>query len=72
MPQLEGPTTKNTQLCTSGLWGEKGKSKKKIFKKEKMPLLPTKSSIALDPTAYHSFCSTSKFLLLEGQAKDGK
>ena len=27
MPQLEGPTTKNTQLCTRGLWGEKGKIK---------------------------------------------
>ena len=27
MPQLEGPTTKNTQLCTGGLWGEKGKIK---------------------------------------------
>ena len=25
MPQLEGPTTKNIQLCTGGLWGEKGK-----------------------------------------------
>ena len=25
MPQLEGPTTKNIQLCTRGLWGEKGK-----------------------------------------------
>ena len=23
--QLEGPTTKNIQLCTRGLWGEKGK-----------------------------------------------
>ena len=23
MPQLEEPTTKNTQLCTGGLWGEK-------------------------------------------------
>ena len=32
MPQLEGPTTKNTQLCTRGLWEEKGKIK---FKKEK-------------------------------------
>ena len=28
MPQLEGPTTKNIQLCTGGLWGEKGKKKK--------------------------------------------
>ena len=25
MPQLEGPTTKNIQLCTGGLWGGKGK-----------------------------------------------
>ena len=25
MPQIEGPTTKNIQLCTGGLWGEKGK-----------------------------------------------
>ena len=25
MPQLEGPTTENIQLCTGGLWGEKGK-----------------------------------------------
>ena len=25
MPQLEGPTMKNIQLCTGGLWGEKGK-----------------------------------------------
>ncbi|XP_070336937.1 dnaJ homolog subfamily C member 15 isoform X2 [Equus asinus] len=33
MPQLEEPTTKNTQLCTRGLWGEKGKNK--IFKKNK-------------------------------------
>ena len=34
MPQLEGPTAKNIQLCTGGLWGEKGKNKK-IFKKKK-------------------------------------
>ena len=27
MPQLEGPTTKNTQLGTEGLWGKKGKIK---------------------------------------------
>ena len=33
VPQLEGPTTKNIQLCTRGLWGEKGKNK--IFKKKK-------------------------------------
>ena len=32
MPQLEGPTTKNIQLCTGRLWGEKGKIKK-ILKK---------------------------------------
>ena len=33
MPQLEEPTTKNTQLFTGGLWGEKGKNK--ILKKKK-------------------------------------
>ena len=27
MPQLEGSTTKNIQLCTRGLWGEKGQIK---------------------------------------------
>ena len=27
MPQLEAPTTENIQLCTGGLWGEKGKIK---------------------------------------------
>ena len=27
MPQLEGPTMKNIQLHTGGLWGEKGKIK---------------------------------------------
>ena len=32
MPQLEGPTTKNIQLRTGGLLGEKGKNK--IFKKK--------------------------------------
>src|SRR3712207_1525940 len=32
MPQLQGPTTKNIQLCTGGLWGEKGKNK--ILKKK--------------------------------------
>ena len=29
MPQLEGPTTKNIQLCPGGLWREKGKKQKK-------------------------------------------
>ena len=34
MPQVEGPTTKNAQLCTRGLWGEEGKIKYfKNFKK---------------------------------------
>ena len=28
IPQLEEPTTKNIQLCTGGLWGEKGNNKK--------------------------------------------
>ena len=34
MPQLEGPTTEKPQLCTQGLWGEKGKIKS--LKKKKM------------------------------------
>ena len=29
MPQLEGPTAKNIQLCTGGIWGEKAGGKKK-------------------------------------------
>ncbi|MEB3026041.1 hypothetical protein, partial [Parvimonas sp. M13] len=35
MPQLEGPTTENTQLCTGELWGEKGKIKSLKKKKKK-------------------------------------
>ena len=31
MPQLEGLSTKNTQLFTGGLWGEKGKKIPKTF-----------------------------------------
>src|SRR3712207_8226911 len=29
IPQLEEPTTRNIQLCTGGLWGEKGKKDRK-------------------------------------------
>ena len=36
MPQLEGPETKNTQLCTGGLWEEKGKIKS-LKRKELVP-----------------------------------
>ena len=36
MPQLEGPTTKNIQLCTRELWGEKGKNKKTLKKKKEI------------------------------------
>ena len=28
MPQLEGPTTENVQLCTGGIWGEKARKQK--------------------------------------------
>ena len=35
MPQLEGPTTKNIELYTRGLWGEKGKIKINLKKKKK-------------------------------------
>ena len=38
MPQLEGPTAKNVQLCTGGLWGEKGKNKS-LKKKRDNPFL---------------------------------
>ena len=38
VPQLEGPITKNIQLCTGGLWGEKGKNKKNLKKKRKFHL----------------------------------
>ena len=44
MPQLEGPTTKNTQLCTGGLWGEKGKVKSL---KKKNPTGSTKKLLKL-------------------------
>ena len=45
MPQLEGPTTKNTQLCTRGLWEEKEKIK--ILKNKKRNI-------------HRIFCSTDK------------
>ena len=41
MPQLEGPTTKNIQLCTGGIWGGKKEDWQQllaqvpIFKKKK-------------------------------------
>ena len=37
MPQLQGPTIRSIQLCTGGLWGEKGKNK--IFKKKDLTYL---------------------------------
>ena len=36
MPQLEGPTTKNIQPCTGGLWGEKGNKIKSLKKKNSL------------------------------------
>ena len=30
MPQLEGPTTNNIQLCTEEIWGEKAGKKKRL------------------------------------------
>ena len=47
MTQLERPTTKNIQLCTRGLWGEKGnikslKKKKKLQKSLKTTILDNK------------------------------
>ena len=37
MSQLEGPTTKNIQLCTRGLWGEKGKIKSSLNPRDPKP-----------------------------------
>ena len=37
MPQLEGPATKNIQLCAGGLWGEKAKNKKSSLSKKAQP-----------------------------------
>ena len=34
MPQLEGPTTENTQLCSRGIWEKKGKIKSLKKKKQ--------------------------------------
>ena len=53
MPQLEGPTTKNIQLRTAGIWGEKAIGKKKrIYDKVKVPFLPLLSPcISIYPIA---------------------
>ena len=37
MTQLEGSTTKNIQLCSGGLWGEKGK--KNLKKKSQIVVI---------------------------------
>ena len=42
MPQLEGPTTKNIQLCPRGLWEETGKIKSLKKKKIFFPILDQK------------------------------
>src|SRR3712207_7374279 len=55
VPQLEEPTTKNTQLCTGGLWGEKGKNK--ILKKKKKKFHV--SSFSNKPFIKYSFSSYS-------------
>ena len=45
VPLLEGPTAKNIQLCTGGLWGEKGKikclKKKSLKKKTELKMILT-------------------------------
>ena len=59
MPQLEEPTTKTTQLCTGGLWGEKGKNK--IFKKKKKKL-----RVGTPVGQGHRIWSLRKKALIEG------
>src|SRR3712207_7030011 len=62
MPQLEEPTTKNTQLCTGGLWGEKGKNK--ILKKKKKSINRDRKSTRLNSShaniSYAVFCLKKK------------
>ena len=54
MPQLEGPTTNNIQLCTGGLWGEGGGEEEDwqqmlaqvpIFKKKINIFMPKKNQV---------------------------
>ena len=53
MPQLEGSTTKNTQLCTEGLWGEKGKIKS--LKKQNVLILTHTSLVLYENTESQAF-----------------
>ena len=53
MPQLEGPTTENIQLCTGGLWGEKGKIKSLKTKKENSISLLSDSVLQRYMGVYH-------------------
>ena len=50
MPQLEGPTTK-TQLCTRGLWGEKGKIKS--LKKKILSIILSHNSATTYSSSFH-------------------
>ena len=60
MPQLEGPTTKkNIQLCTGGLWGEKGKIKSIKKKKKKKNCLCLHTEDVTGQMKYHPCHSTS-------------
>ena len=58
MPQLEGPTTKNIQLCTGGLWGEKGKNK---ILKEKKNRIRKKSIYDIRNTYFENFLIKKSF-----------
>ena len=63
VPQLEGSTTKNIQLCTGGVWGEKGKIKS--FKKpQQVHQPPLKSSPIYLACIPHLRNNTSKHLML--------
>ena len=65
MPQLEGPTTKNIQLCTGGLWGEKKeKNKNKIFKKKKEVQICFQLPLETSSFLFSTFWIPRKCLLL--------
>ena len=59
MPQLEGPMTENIQLCTGGLWEEKGKIKS----------LKKKKGYILDDSIYVTFLERQKYRGSSGAAR---
>ena len=64
MPQLEGPTTKNIQLCTGGSW-EKKEKKIKSLKKKKRKTLWEKPTICLNTQLQPTLASSPNWVRRE-------